>query len=80
MIMKVDPVGQAGREHRDHSQQVGYCGRLPGAEAASVCDSTIIQPRRLIALVLHWVEKLSWWADPDENLSARAVLTEILNH
>lgn len=43
MIMKVDPVGQqASPEHKDHSQQVRYCGRLLGAEAASVCDSTII--------------------------------------
>lgn len=42
MIMKVERVGQASPEHKDHSQQVRYRGRLPGAEAASVCDSTII--------------------------------------
>lgn len=42
MIMKVDPVGQASPAHKDRSQQVRYCGRLAGAEAASVCDSAII--------------------------------------
>lgn len=42
MIMEVDPVGQASPKHKDHSQQVQYCGRLLGAETASVCDSTII--------------------------------------
>lgn len=42
MIMKVDPVDQASPEHKDHSQQVRHCVRHPGAEAASVCDSTII--------------------------------------
>lgn len=35
-------AAQASPGHKDHSQQVRYCGRLPGAEAASVCDSTII--------------------------------------
>lgn len=42
MIMKVEPLGQASPEHKDHSLQVRYCGRSLGAEAASVCDSTII--------------------------------------
>lgn len=42
MIMEVDPDGQASPEHKDRSQQVPYCGRLLGAEAASACDSTII--------------------------------------
>lgn len=36
------PVGQASPDHKDQSQQVQYCGRLLGAETASVCDSTII--------------------------------------
>lgn len=38
----MDPRDQASPEHKDHSLQVRYCGRLPGAEAASVCDRTII--------------------------------------
>lgn len=36
---------QASPVHKDHSQQVRYCGRLPAAaEAASARDSTIILP------------------------------------
>lgn len=56
MIMKVEPVGRAVQSspvHKDHSQQVRYCGRLPAAEAASACDSTIILQHALIALVLQ---------------------------
>ena len=33
---------QASPEHKDCSQQFEYSGRLLRAEAASVCDSTII--------------------------------------
>lgn len=43
MIMKVDPVGQGQvLNTKIILNKVRYCGRLPGAEAASVCDSTII--------------------------------------
>lgn len=55
MIMKVEPVGRAGqsRTQRSFSTSPVLCVRLPAAEAASACDSTIILQRALIALVLQ---------------------------